>query len=219
MQRQVTLSTGFWMGTYEVTQNQWQLIMGRNPSMQSRYGKYSKDDEKGALMGELPVDNVSWEMCQQFAAKLNQQYAAQLPAGYKFSLPTEAQWEYACRAGSTGEYAGNGDLDSMGQYRGNSDGNKGNTRTYRVGGKLPNDWGLYDMYGNVREWCQDWYGEYSPGEVTDPQGPERGTERVERGGAWYQDASDCRSASRSASTSDYRYYFLGLRLALTQSIK
>ena len=140
-----------------------------------------------------PVTHVSWNDCQEFCRKTGLQ------------LPTEAQWEYACRAGSTGAYAGN--LDDMAWYENNS-----GSRTHSVGTKKPNAWGLYDMHGNVYEWCQDWFGKYPSGSVTDPTGPSSGSDRVGRGGSWDDDAGGCRSAYRSYGEPGYRYYYLGFRV-------
>ncbi len=162
---QVTLTKGFWMGKTEVTQAQWESVMGNNPS------RFEGDNR--------PVENVRWNDAQQFCQKTGLQ------------LPTEAQWEYACRAGSTGEYAGTGNLDDMGWYDRNSD-----YETHPVGMKQPNAWGLYDMHGNVWEWCADWCGEYPSGAVTDPQGPWSGEERVARGGSWYCNAEYCTASKR-----------------------
>ncbi len=162
---QVTLTKGFWMGKYEVTQAQWKSVMGNNPS-----------EHKG---DDLPVENVRWIDCQEFCKKTGLQ------------LPTEAQWEYACRAGSTGEYAGTGNLDDMGWYGRNSHG-----ETHPVGTKQPNAWGLYDMHGNVWEWCADWYGDDPSGSVTDPTGAGSGDRRVLRSGGCRSHASYCRSTDR-----------------------
>jgi len=192
-QHQVTLSKGFWMAKYEVTQKQWKSVMGNNPS------KWKGDD--------LPVENVSWNECVEFCRK----------AGNGLQLPTEAQWEYACRAGSTTEYfwgeALNGD-------RANCDGNypygtttKGpyKAKTTRVGSYAPNAWGLYDMHGNVWEWCADWKGAYPTGAVTDPQGPDSGSYRVGRGGSWLDYARSCRSAFRIIISPGSRGDGLGFR--------
>jgi formylglycine-generating enzyme required for sulfatase activity len=130
---QVTISQAFYMGKYEVTQGQWQSVMGTNPSAFKDCG------------GNCPVDNVSWDDVQNFINKLNE-----TNDGFRYRLPTEAEWEYACRAGTTGDYAGN--LSEMAWYSENS-----GRKTHAVGSKRLNDWGLADMHGNVQEWCQDWY--------------------------------------------------------------
>ena len=192
-QHSVTLSQGYWLGKYTVTQGQWESVMGSNPS-----------EFKGR---DLPVDKVSWEDAMSFCRKLTERErsAGRLAAGYEYTLPSEAQWEYACRAGTTGAYAG--DLDSMGWY----DKNSGN-KTHAVGTKRANGWGLYDMHGNVWEWCSDWYGAYPSGYVVDPTGASSGPHRVLRGGGWLHDASSCRSAHRNGYDPGHRFINLGFRL-------
>ena len=176
-QHKVTLTKGFWMLETEVTQKQWKAVMGSNPDC-----KFKGDN--------LPVENVSWTDCQEFCKK-----CAQL--GFPVQLPTEAQWEYACRAGTTGAYAGNLDEMAWYGYYSNPKGTSKEATTHPVGTKKPNAWGLYDMHGNVWEWCQDWYAkEYPSGSVTDPTGPSSGSYRVVRGGGWHSDARRCRSANR-----------------------
>ena len=176
-QHQVTLTKGFWMMETEVTQKQWNAIMGTNPS------EFKGDN--------LPVEQVSWDDCQEFCRK-----CAQL--GLPVQLPTEAQWEYACRAGSTGAYSGD-----QGWYD--------TSKTHPVGTKMPNAWGLYDMYGNVWEWCADWYYVYPSESVTDPAGPMNGSNRVYRGGSWFGYSSCCRSAYRAYELPDARLNNLGFR--------
>lgn len=162
-----TLSKGFWMMETEVTQKQWKAVMGNNPS-------YFKGDD-------LPVEYVSWYDCQEFSEKCTK-------LGLSVQLPTEAQWEYACRAGTTTEYAGNiNEMAWIPKLNGE--------KTHPVGTKKPNAWGFYDMYGNVMEWCQDWYGRYTAGKVTDPTGPSTGEQRVVRGGFNYNNPLS--SASRN----------------------
>ncbi len=201
-QHEVTLSKGFYIQITEVTQGQWKAVMGSNPSQKSDCG----DD--------CPVESVSWDDVQGFIEKLNQTEGTD-----KYRLPTEAEWEYACRAGTTTAFA-NGDvtetvwcgydpnLDQMGWYCGNSD-----NKTHPVAQKEPNDWGLYDMHGNVKEWCQDWKGDYPSSPVTDPTGPSSGTYRVFRGGSWGNVAGHCRSAIRGWHDPDYRDHGLGFRVA------
>ena len=191
-QHRVTLTKGFWLGKYEVTQAQWESVMGDNPS------EFKGDN--------LPVENVSWNDCQEFIRKVNAEAERQF--GGKARLPTEAEWEYACRAGSTGAFAGTGDLDSMGWYWDNS-----GHQTHPVGQKRPNAWGFYDMHGNVYEWCNDWYGAYPGGSVTDPAGAASGDRRVLRGGGWNFNARDCRSAHRIWNFPGLRFRNLGFRLA------
>ncbi|MBT3192574.1 MAG: SUMF1/EgtB/PvdO family nonheme iron enzyme [Verrucomicrobia bacterium] len=200
-QHRVTLSKGFWMGKYEVTQEQWEQVMGRNPS-----------NFKGV---KNPVEQVSWADCQGFLQKLN-------GTGVEgnFRLPTEAEWEYACRAGTTTVFHYGEDLDaSMANFNGNypyGRGRKGEYRkkTVQVGSFKPNAWGLYDMHGNVWEWCQDWYGDYPSGGATDPRGASSGSGRVLRGGSWYVYARDCRSASRVGSAPSVRGFVIGFRVLL-----
>jgi formylglycine-generating enzyme required for sulfatase activity len=163
----VTLTQGFYMGKCEVTQAQWEKVTGSNPSLFRNVGP------------EAPVETVSWDDCQAFCQK----------AGGGLRLPTEAEWEYACRAGTTGAYAGN--LDEMGWHLGNSDG-----MTHPVGRKKPNAWGLHDMHGNVREWCQNAPHKYPDGDVTDPVGPDQQENRLIRGGSWADYGFFCRSAAR-----------------------
>ena len=189
-QHRVTLTKGYWLGKYEVTQRQWGSVMGNNPS-----------SSKGP---DRPVENVSWEDCQRFIAKVDAEARRQFGGGAR--LPTEAEWEYACRAGTTGPYGGNGNLDDMGWYGGNS----GDT-THPVGQKLANAWGFHDMHGNVWEWCQDWYGAYQ-GNENDPRGSASGVLRVLRGGGWCDDARDCRSAGRDGCNPGYRDDDGGFRL-------
>jgi formylglycine-generating enzyme required for sulfatase activity len=175
----VRFSKPFYMGRYEVTQAQWQAVMGNNPS----YFKGSDD---------LPVEQVSWSDCRAFCRRLSEK------TGRNVRLPTEAKWEYACRAGGTGKYCfgdSEGELIAYGWFRKNS-----GHGTHPVGGKKPNAWGLHDMHGNVSEWCRDWYGEkyYQGSPDTDPKGPSTGQSRVLRGGSWANLAFDCRSANREA---------------------
>ena len=203
-QHRVTLTKGFYMQTTDVTQGQWKAIMGSNPSHFSSCGD------------NCPVEQVSWDDVQAFIRKLNQR------TGQTYRLPMEAEWEYACRAGTTGPF-NTGDCLSTSQA--NYDGNyplsgcsKGQYRkkTVPVASFSPNAWGLYDMHGNVWEWCADWYGEdYPSGSVTDPEGPSFGSNRVSRGGSWSYDAQICRSADRGRRVPGYTYDNLGFRLVLS----
>ena len=197
-QHQVTITKPFYMGKYEVTQAQWQSVMGSNPS-----------NWKG---NNLPVEQVSWDDCQAFIQNLNS-----LGQG-TFRLPTEAEWEYACRAGTTTRFYWGDDLNysQIGDYvwyYANSSSN-----THEVGLKKPNLWGLFDMSGNVWEWCQDWYGIYTTNAQNDPSGVNSGSDRVYRGGSWYSDASICRSAFRVDSTPVSSNYSLGLRVIRSYDI-
>lgn len=192
IEHRVTLSKGFWMGKCEVTQAQWERVMGNNPSHFRTAGS------------EAPVDQVSWDDCVEFVRILNTRVA-----GGGFRLPTEAEWEYACRAGTTGPYAGN--LDDMGWYTANSDGT-----THPVGRKKPNAWNLFDMHGNVWEWCADWHGTYRSESSTDPTGPGSGSERIRRGGGiHFAYGGYCRSALRGWSAPSSQIPDQGLRLART----
>lgn len=186
----VTLTKGFWMGQTQVTQSQWQAVMGNNPS---------------AFKGETrPVEWVSWHDAQEFVSKINANFA--LPDGMQMTLPTEAQWEYACRGGETGPYSG-GTPDEVAWTLENSA-----DETHPVGTKKANAWGLYDMHGNVREWCADWY-EWGIAGGIDPQGASSGTFRVLRGGSWLNFANYCRAARRNADNPAYRGYYVGVRAA------
>lgn len=201
---QVTISRGFWLGRTEVTQAQWTVVMGSNPS-------YHKGDN-------LPVEMVSWNDAMEFCRKLTarERAAGRLPDELAYTLPTEAQWEYACRAGTTGDYAGA--LDAMAWYEANSgDQTHSIGQTHPVGQKQANAWGLYDMHGNVWEWCLDWYGNYPGGSVTDPAGTPSDSYRVYRGGGWWFNAVHCRSTFRIRNELDDRWDFLGFRLALAPS--
>ena len=172
-----------------MTQGLWRAVMGSNPSYFKNCGN------------NCPVEQVSWKDCQEFIRKLNR-----LVSGGGFRLPTEAEWEYACRGGTKGAYAE--DLDAMGWY-----GNSGSKMSHAVATKQPNGWGLYDMHGNVWEWCRDWYGGYPTGLVTDPTGASSGSDRVLRGGGWYGSARYCRSAFRGGYGPDDRARYNGFRLA------
>lgn len=196
-QRTVTLTRGYWLGRTEVTQGQYEKVTGINPSTFKAVGEHG------------PVERVSWLDAMAFCRQLteHQRTAGRLPEGYHFMLPTEAQWEYACRAGTTGAYAG--DPQAMAWFEGNSGGT-----THPVGGKKPNSWGFHDMSGNVLEWCYDWYGEYAKGPQVDPSGPERGYFRIARGGSWRTELRVGRSAARAGGSPGRQDYTLGFRLAL-----
>ena len=187
----VTLSS-YYIGKTEVTQALWQAVMGTNPSA-----------FKGA---DLPVEFVSWNDCQEFIQKLNSL------TGRNFRFPTEAEWEFACRGGNNScgyKYSGSNNLDSVAWYDLNSD-----FQTHPVATKAPNELGIYDMSGNVWERCGDWYANYTSNSQTNPKGPQSGSGRVFRGGSWNFGVRDCRSSNRDGDGPTYRYYPLGLRLAL-----
>ena len=194
----VTVSD-FYIGKYEITQAQWIAVMGSNPS------NFQGDN--------LPVEKVSWNDIQEFIQKLNAQ------TGKKFRLPTEAEWEYAARGGSQSKgykYSGSNNISDVAWYEDNS-----NSKTHPVGQKTPNELGIYDMSGNVYEWCQDWYNSsaYSSSSQTNPTGPSSGSYRVLRGGSWFNGAGNCRVSNRGGYTPDYRSNSYGFRLAcLSESV-
>ena len=191
---QVTLTNDYYIGKYEVTQALWKAVMGNNPS-------YSKGNN-------LPVERVSWDNCQKFISKLNR------ITGKTFRLPTEAEWEYAARGGKKSrgyQYSGSSNLSDVAWYEDNS-GNK----IHNVGSKQANELGIYDMSGNVHEWCQDWYDKYSNSSKVNPTGANSGSYRVSRGGGWANSAGLCNSSSRVNETPGNRSGSLGLRLVLSE---
>lgn len=207
----VTLTRGFWMGRYEVTQREYQVVTARNPS---------------SFTGDLdrPVEQVNWYDATNYCwgLTIRERAAGRLPAGYEYRLPTEAQWEYVCRAGTTSRFSFGSALecdDLCGAcpvanpymwWCGNS-----GQATHPGGRKLPNPWGLHDMHGNVREWCADWWSDPLPGgRVADPTGASLGTDRVVRGGSWYDTSQYCRSAVRNYAWPRGSDHSLGLRAAL-----
>jgi len=187
----VTLTKGFWLGKYEVTQGQWESVMRSN---HSRF----KHKEK-------PVETVSWYDCEAFIKRVNDSF------GGKARLPTEAEWEYACRAGSDAAFAGSGVASEMAWYDENSE-----YQTHEVGVNKPNAWGFYDMHGNVLEWCSDWFTEQK-GDAVDPKGPPTGSFKVLRGGCWFFFDRDCRSAYRLKREPNLRNCIFGFRLACFDS--
>jgi formylglycine-generating enzyme required for sulfatase activity len=190
--RRVTVSS-FQMGKYEVTQAQWRAVMGSNPS------HFSGCDN-------CPVEQVSWNDIQDFIGKLNAQ------TGKKYRLPTEAEWEYAARGGNKSKgykYAGGNDIGSVAWYSSNS-----SSKTHAVGQKQANELGIYDMSGNVWEWCEDWYGDYSSSRQTNPKGPQNGSGRVLRGGSWPSGAKYCRVSGRNNPYPVSRGSNSGFRLVL-----
>ena len=193
----------YYMGTTEVTQALWKAVMGESVTdIASRNGW--RTDGVG---NSYPMYYVSWDDVQVFLRKLNAR------TGKKFRLPTEAEWEYAARGGTKSKhykYAGSNDLGSVAWYGDNSNG-----QTHPVAQKRPNELGLYDMSGNVWEWCSDWYGHYASYAQTNPKGPSSGSFRVFRGGSWYADARNCRVSLRHGGGPDSRYCNIGFRLALS----
>ncbi len=186
---EVTLTRSFELGKYEVTQGQWIKVMGTNPS------SFKGDDH-------LPVECVSWNDARQFIAKLNA-----LNDGYHYRLPTEAEWEYAARDGTSGIYYGS--LDSIAWYN-----EIGGRQTSPVGQKRPNGYSLYDMSGNVWEWCDDWYDEnyYAKSPTVDPKGPASGAHKVLRGGSWLNNSRHMRISNRVRHAPSVFYYLFGFRL-------
>ncbi len=206
-QHEVTISQDYHLGIYEVTQSQYEKVMGVNPS----------HFQGAKIVGEsanLPVDQVSWGDAVEFCKRLSD-LPEEKKAGHAYRLPTEAEWEYACRAGSQTTYSfGESSLllfdhawfdrNSIGQ-------------THPVGEKKPNAWGLYDMHGNVWELCSDWYSEYAKGSVTDPVGPKRGSIRVSRGGCWRIEYDLCASARRRKTEPADRHNSCGFRVVMGPS--
>jgi uncharacterized protein (TIGR02996 family) len=198
----VMLTNGFWVGVSPVTQGQWVAVMGTEPS-------HFKGDE-------LPVESVSWDDAVAFCAAVRER------TGLEARLPTEAEWEYACRAGTTTPFHWGGALNGTeaninGNYPYGTEAKGPYLETTTAVGSYaavsPHPWGLADVIGNVREWCADWYGAYPEGEAVDPVGPESGSGRVYRGGSWIGSARGCRAAYRYGGSPDFRVNFLGLRLA------
>jgi len=188
----VRITQPFYLGKYEVTQGQWQAVMGNNPS------KFTGDPNR-------PVEHVSWDDVQEFVRRLNSR-----EGGAMYRLPTEAEWEYAARAETTTRWSFGDDVGQLGRYAWH-DQNAGG-QTHPVGQLQPNSWGLYDMHGNVWEWVQDWYGGYASGTAVDPAGPSSGSIRVNRGGSWIDSARYCRSAPRIRGAPGDRIVYLGFRL-------
>ncbi len=209
-QHRVELTRGFWMGKYPVTQAQWEAVLGSNPSHFQKKVKTGLLSSRKVTRPTNPVECVSWDACNGFVEELTHR----LTHG-EFRLPSEAEWEYACRAGSTARYCF-GDSEHLlaryAWYRGNS-----GRETHAVGQKRPNAWGLHDMHGNVWEWCQDWYDEdyYGRSPARDPENTTKNQHRVLRGGSWNYSPEYCRSAYRRYFTPDYRLYYSGFRVVRT----
>jgi formylglycine-generating enzyme required for sulfatase activity len=216
---EVIISRDYHLGMHEVTQAQYTKIMGKNPSYFQGDAVAERHPETNRVVKEVdsanhPVEQVSWsdavEFCQRLSALPEEKNAGRI-----YRLPTEAEWEYACRAGSQTAYSFGNDEESLvnfGWYKSNS-----NSMTHAVGLKKANAWGLYDMHGNVWEWCADWYGKFPKGSATDPRGLEEGSFRVDRGGSWGFRAVVCRSAFRFMFVPSDRISDLGFRVALSSS--
>jgi sulfatase modifying factor 1 len=245
-QATVILTKGYWLGKTEVTIGQWKAVTGMNvrdkvmkllsdTTLYDFMGKkmtvctfmgFDKNNPDKVLANEndeLPMYFVSWYEAMQFCKKLTERERAvhRLPNGYEYSLPTEAQWEYACRAGTSGPIYGE-PTDTIAWYSGNSFkgyvgkgfGKSPVTGSRNVGGKKPNKWGMYDMLGNLWEWCYDWYGPYPGGNLTDPTGPTTGTYKVNRGGSFGSGINDERSANRAQNPPNEDSAWRGFRIAL-----
>ena len=215
-QHQVTLTNGFYLGKYEVTQAQYQTVMNGNSEGLNADPSQFKGSNR-------PVEKASWEDAQIFLTRLNsiEQTAGRLPTGWKYVLPTEAQWEYACRAGTTTAYSWGNDINSTrANYNWDGGGTSGNDfkQTRDVGQYAANPWGFFDMQGNVWEWVHDWKANYLTGAQTDPEGPASGSHRVIRGGAWNHDGTDLRSAKRHPHPPSPRTYTIGFRVGF-QAVK
>jgi formylglycine-generating enzyme required for sulfatase activity len=197
-QTEVTISRPFWMGKFPVRQRDWTAVMGNDPS------HFKGEDQ--------PVEQVSWEECVAFGKKLTERMKGKLADGYEFRLPTEAEWEYACRAGTPTERSFGDDKSALGPYAWYAKNSGGKTQP--VGAKLANTWGLHDMHGGVWEWCLDWHGAYPGGGTTNPRGPATGIIRAGRGGSWNASVGRCGSASRSGFAPEVCKNTLGFRLVL-----
>jgi sulfatase modifying factor 1 len=200
-QHQVTLTKGFYLGKYEVTQAQWKQVMGDNPS-----------HFKGA---DRPVEKVTWNRAVDFCNKLTEmeKKVGRVPQGMFYQLPTESQWEYACRSGTTTKYSWGDDIDpKLTNYK-----DSGLKKTGVVGSYRPNAWGFYDMHGNVGEWTADWFGIYPSGSVTNPFGPQTGSTRALRGGSWGHDGTILRSAKRHSGDPNVRFFRIGFRVSFQKS--
>lgn len=233
-QHQVTISKDYYLGVTEVTQGQYEKVMGTNPSY------FQKRVIRKSDSSMYPVEQVSWEDAVEFCKRLSD-FPEEKKAGRVYRLPTEAEWEYACRAGSKTAYGFGASSKSLGNYAWfennsgikeldsdallakmkNNTGEYSDTllsagcATHPVGEKKPNAWGLYDMHGNVWEWCSDWYGDYPKSAVNDPTGAKEGSNRVRRGGSWYSEAAYCRSALRYRFYPSSRINDIGFRVALS----
>lgn len=221
-QHLVTITHGFWMGKYLVTQHDYLAVSGSNPSYFTASNGYSEDLSR-------PVEGVSWFDAVNYCSRLTQREraAGRIPGSYAYRLPTESEWEYACRAGTkTAFYVGNSlcsgraNFDAQKEYssgQGETDNLKGIFLGYtvRVGTYQPNGLGLYDMDGNLWQWCQDWHADYPGGRLTDPQGPSLGLFRIWRGGTWGAFGRFCRAAQRGYFYPEFRSYSIGIRVVLS----
>jgi len=200
----VTLSRDFWLGKYEVRQGEYAAVMGKNPS------HFPGDTNR-------PVEKVSYFDAVAYCSALTrrEREAGRLPPAYAYRLPSEGEWEYACRAGTTNLFSFGDTVTEADQYAWAMENSE--ATTHPVGQKRPNPWGLYDMHGNVWEWCNDWFAAYSPTEVTDPPGPTEGKYKVFRGGGWSHAIEFARCSSRFMMSPSNGIYFVGFRVALSQT--
>jgi formylglycine-generating enzyme required for sulfatase activity len=205
VQHEVTLTKDFYLGVTEVTQAQYEKVMGSNPS-------FFQGDKVKVDSSSHPVEQVSWEDAVEFCKRLSD-LPEEKKAGRVYRLPTEAEWEYACRAGRKTAFSFGDESGSLGDFAWFS--NNSERKTHPVGEKKPNAWGLCDMHGNVWEWCSDRYGDYPKSAVSDPIGPREGSYRVYRGGGWIFEAADCRSALRHWAIPSGGGGLLGFRVALS----
>jgi len=200
----VTLTRDFWLGKYEVTQGEYTALMGKNPS------HFPGDPNR-------PVEKLSYFDAVRYCSTLtkSERDAGRLPSGYEYRLPSEAEWEYACRAGTTNLFSFGDAATAAHEYAWTAENSQ--TITHPVGQKLPNPWGLHDMHGNVWEWCLDWFEKYPSADLTDPSGPATGKFKVFRGGGLNNDIEYARSANRFMMSPSNGIYFVGFRVALSQS--
>lgn len=197
----VTISHDFWIGKYEVTQAEFEGLMGRNPS------NFKGDSNR-------PVEKLTWFDATAYCSALTQREraAGRLPGTFEYRLPAEAEWEYACRANTTNRFSFGDDPKVADAYAWTSENSEGTT--HPVGQKAPNPWGLHDIHGNVWEWCEDWFADYPPVDVTDPAGARAGKYRVFRGGSWNHEVQFTRSANRFMMSPSNGIHFVGMRVAL-----
>lgn len=216
-QHKVTISQDYYLGIHEVTQAQFELVMGSNPSFFQGDKVAERHPRTGRVLKEPdssnhPVESLTYEEALRFCKRLSARIDER-DAGRSYRLPTEAEWEYACRAGSNTAYCFGDFPNELSDYSWFEDNSE--KKSHPVGLKKPNAWGLYDMHGNVWEWCQDWYGEYPVDAVTDPKGVKKGSRRIDRGGSWGIVGSAGRCAFRSSYIPTSRTHDLGFRVVLT----
>ncbi len=219
-QHEVTISKDYYLGVYEVTQAQYEKVMGSNPSVFQGDIMAELHPQTGCVVKDVdssnhPVDQVSWDDAVEFCRKLSA-LPEEKAAGRVYRLPTEAEWEYACRAGGQTAFSFGDSVKSLEDYAWFKD-NSGD-KPHAVGEKKSNAWGLYDMHGNIWEWCSDWNTAYPQGAVTDPVGPKEGSYRVSRSGGWDYGAANCRSSYRSGLIPALRILDYGFRVALSPSV-